>query len=97
VSVALPPTYVECAPIEESSLFGRTFDGFVACGLLFLLAPEVQRRVIAKVAPDSISLGYDGLPNGSEDQGLTLLGTGLDEGDNHYYLASKPVTSTMRG
>jgi hypothetical protein len=97
VSVALPPTPVECAPIEESSLFGRTFDGVVAWGLPFLLAPEVQRRVIAKVAPDSISLGYDGCRAALEDQGLTFLGTGLDEGDNHYYFASKPVTSTMRG
>jgi cyclopropane fatty-acyl-phospholipid synthase-like methyltransferase len=41
---------VECAAVEESHFFGRTFDGVVAWGLFLLLDSEVQRRLIAKVA-----------------------------------------------
>jgi hypothetical protein len=41
---------LECSPIEDSSLFHRTFDAVVAWGLLFLLPAELQRRVIAKMA-----------------------------------------------
>jgi SAM-dependent methyltransferase len=35
---------------EKSEFFGRTFDGVLAWGLLFLLKPEVQALVIEKVA-----------------------------------------------
>jgi hypothetical protein len=35
---------------EESSFFGRTYDGVVAVGLLFLLEEDVQRALINKVA-----------------------------------------------
>lgn len=45
-----PTCPVECAALEESDFFGRTFDGVVAWGLFFLLNPEVQRTSIAKVA-----------------------------------------------
>src|ERR1051326_7328608 len=45
-----PDAHVECAAAEESDFFGRTFDGVVAWGLLFLLPGDVQRRVIGKVA-----------------------------------------------
>ena len=44
-----------CVPVEQntaeaSSFFNRTFDGVLAWGLLFLLAPAAQARVIDKVA-----------------------------------------------
>jgi cyclopropane fatty-acyl-phospholipid synthase-like methyltransferase len=45
-----PTVPVECAAVEESDFFGRTFDGVVSWGLFFLLDVEVQRRLIAKVA-----------------------------------------------
>src|SRR5215469_7089193 len=45
-----PDVRIECAAVEESHFFGRTFDGVVAWGLFFLLGAEVQRRLFAKVA-----------------------------------------------
>ena len=45
-----PTTPVECAAVEDSNFFGRTFEGVVAWGLFFLLDAEDQRRLIAKVA-----------------------------------------------
>lgn len=45
-----PRVPVECAAVEDSDFFGRTFDGAVAWGLFFLLNADVQRRLIAKVA-----------------------------------------------
>ena len=45
-----PAVPVECAPVEESSFFGMQFDGVLAWGLIFLLAPEAQRLVIGKAA-----------------------------------------------
>jgi len=45
-----PGTPLECAPVEDSDFFGRSFEGVVAWGLFFLLDAEAQRRLIAKVA-----------------------------------------------
>ena len=45
-----PDVTVECGAIENSRLFGRTFDGVIAWGLMFLLAPDVQAVLIHKVA-----------------------------------------------
>jgi cyclopropane fatty-acyl-phospholipid synthase-like methyltransferase len=45
-----PRVPVECAAVEDSNFFGRTFDGVVAWGLIFLLEAEEQRRLLAKVA-----------------------------------------------
>lgn len=52
-----PTVPVECAAVEESDLFGRTFDGVVAWGLFFLLDADVQRRLVAKVAAVLLSGG----------------------------------------
>lgn len=46
----LPSVRAECAAIEDSPFFGRSFEGVVACGLMFLLTPETQALVLAKVA-----------------------------------------------
>lgn len=46
----LPDTPVACEPVETSDLFNRTFDGILAWGLIFLLAPEDQRRLLSKIA-----------------------------------------------
>lgn len=45
-----PEAQVECSAVEDSDFFGRTFDGIVAWGLMFLLTPEAQAHVIAKAA-----------------------------------------------
>jgi SAM-dependent methyltransferase len=45
-----PSVPVECAAVEDSDFFGRTFDGVVAWGLFFLLDGQVQRRLIKKIA-----------------------------------------------
>jgi len=46
----LPGAPVECAPVEESAFFNRTFDGVLSWGLMFLLQPDMQREMIARVA-----------------------------------------------
>jgi SAM-dependent methyltransferase len=47
---SLPSVQAECAAVEESSFFARSFDGVVAYGLMFLLTPEMQALVLRKVA-----------------------------------------------
>lgn len=45
-----PDCPVACEAAETSDLFGRSFDGAIAVGLLFLLPEADQRRLIARVA-----------------------------------------------
>jgi 2-polyprenyl-3-methyl-5-hydroxy-6-metoxy-1,4-benzoquinol methylase len=45
-----PHAQAECSAVEDSEFFGRTFDGGVAWGLMFLLPADVQSAVIGKVA-----------------------------------------------
>ena len=45
-----PHAQIACEAAEHSRFFGRTFDGIIAVGLMFLLSAEVQRDVIRKVA-----------------------------------------------
>jgi len=45
-----PDVPVECNTVEASGFFGRSFDGVIAWGLLFLLEPAAQAHVIGKVA-----------------------------------------------
>jgi len=49
-SARFPGVDVVCERVETSAFFGRTFDGVIAWGLLFLLRPAVQERVIHKAA-----------------------------------------------
>jgi len=110
-----PGVQAECVTIEESDFFGRTFDGVVAWGLMFLLTPDVQSLLIRKVsralnrggrflftAPQrecewsdaltgrkSVCLGFEAYRRILASEGLALVGERLDEGENHYYLASK--------
>lgn len=46
----LPAVRVECAAVEDSTFFGRAFDGVIAWGLLFLLPAGAQALLIGKVA-----------------------------------------------
>jgi hypothetical protein len=110
-----PNAPVQCAAVEDADFFGRTFDGVVAWGLLFLLSAEVQLRLIEKVAGilpsggrllftapsepsswldamterPSISLGHDGYRVALEAEGMTLVGTYVDEGQNYHFSAVK--------
>jgi SAM-dependent methyltransferase len=44
-----PNVPIEQNTVEASEFFGRTFDGVLAWGLLFLLKPDAQALVIEKV------------------------------------------------
>jgi cyclopropane fatty-acyl-phospholipid synthase-like methyltransferase len=110
-----PTVPVQCAAVEDSDFFDRTFDGVVAWGLFFLLDVEVQRRLIAKVAGvlrsdgrflftspsqscswrdamtgrTSTSPGHEAYRKALEAEGMSLVGTHCDKGENHYYFAQK--------
>jgi 2-polyprenyl-3-methyl-5-hydroxy-6-metoxy-1,4-benzoquinol methylase len=112
-----PDAHAECSAVEDSKFFGRTFDGVVAWGLMFLLSPDVQVAVIPKIATalnpggkliftaprqtcawqdaltgrESVSLGVKRYRQLLGNEGLVIAGEASDEGDNHYYLASKPL------
>ena len=45
----LPNTPVACEAIQDSTFFDRTFDGVLAWGLIFLLSPDDQRRLIQRI------------------------------------------------
>jgi len=46
----LPGTPVLCESVLESSLFTRTFDAALSVGLMFLLSPDEQERLIQRFA-----------------------------------------------
>jgi SAM-dependent methyltransferase len=46
----LPNITVACEPVQESGFFDRTFDAVLAWGLMFLLSPEDQQRLIHRIA-----------------------------------------------
>ena len=45
-----PNIPVACEAVQDSKFFDRTFDGVLAWGLMFLLSPEDQRRLIQRIA-----------------------------------------------
>jgi SAM-dependent methyltransferase len=45
-----PGAPAECAAAEDSRFFGQSFDGVVAWGLMFLLAPDGQAQLIQRTA-----------------------------------------------
>jgi 2-polyprenyl-3-methyl-5-hydroxy-6-metoxy-1,4-benzoquinol methylase len=45
-----PQAHVACEAVEDSRFFGRSFDGILAWGLMFLLPSDAQRALIRKVA-----------------------------------------------
>jgi SAM-dependent methyltransferase len=46
----LPGTPVLCEAVQDSRFFDRTFDAVLAIGLIFLLKPEDQHRLIRRFA-----------------------------------------------
>jgi SAM-dependent methyltransferase len=45
-----PNTPIACEAVQDSKFFQRTFDAVLAWGLIFLLAPDEQRRLIQRFA-----------------------------------------------
>lgn len=45
-----PRALAECEAVEDSAFFGRTFEGVLAWGLMFLLSIDAQEVLIRKVA-----------------------------------------------
>jgi 2-polyprenyl-3-methyl-5-hydroxy-6-metoxy-1,4-benzoquinol methylase len=45
-----PQVPIACESVMDSSFFERTFEGVVAWGLIFLLLPDEQRRLIQRIA-----------------------------------------------
>ncbi len=45
-----PQVEIACEPVEQSCFFGKTYDAVVAIGLIFLLSPEEQNRLIQRVS-----------------------------------------------
>ena len=41
---------VQCAKVQESDFFARTYDGVIAIGLIFLLSEPDQLTLISKIA-----------------------------------------------
>ena len=111
----LPNTPVVCEAVQDSTFFGRTFDGVLAWGLMFLLCPEDQRRLIQNVVGilvpggrllftspaeplvwNDAMTGLESRSLGAEEYRKQLSAVGLsvtseyeDEGQNHYFDASK--------
>lgn len=54
----LPDVPVACEAAEDSLFFNRMFDGVVAWGLMFLLAPGAQRRLIGRIADVLVPGGH---------------------------------------
>src|SRR5215472_2246719 len=46
----LPNTPVVCEAVQDSTFFNRHFDAVLVWGLMFLLSPEDQRRLIQRIA-----------------------------------------------
>jgi cyclopropane fatty-acyl-phospholipid synthase-like methyltransferase len=45
-----PAIPVQCAKVQESNFFDRTFEGAIAIGLIFLLSESDQSTLISRVA-----------------------------------------------
>jgi len=110
-----PNTPVACEAVEESTFFERTFDAVLAWGLMFLLTPEDQRRLLTRIAGiltpggrllftscaepvvwNDAMTGLESRSLGAEEYRRLLGAAGLsvtaeyeDEGQNHYFDATR--------
>jgi SAM-dependent methyltransferase len=53
-----PEAEIACEAVEESAFFDRSFAAVVAVGLMFLLTPEIQYRLIHKVSQALLPGGH---------------------------------------
>jgi SAM-dependent methyltransferase len=54
----LPGVPIACESVDSSLFFNRMFDGVVAWGLIFLLRPQAQRRLIRRIADILVPGGH---------------------------------------
>jgi cyclopropane fatty-acyl-phospholipid synthase-like methyltransferase len=45
-----PDAPIECAAVEDSNFFGKTFDAVIAWGLFFILDDQTQFNLISKIS-----------------------------------------------
>jgi SAM-dependent methyltransferase len=57
--------------------------------LLFTAPSQSCSWADAMTGRSAISLGHESYRNSLEAEGMSLIGTGRDEGENHYYFAQK--------
>lgn len=74
----LPDVPVACESVEESSFFNLKFDGVVSWGLMFLLLPEAQRRLIERMADMLVPSGRLLFTSVAEPQVWNDAMTGLE-------------------
>ncbi len=67
----LPEVPVACESVQDSAFFNRKFDAVLAWGLIFLLLPEDQRRLIQKVADVLVPSGRFLFTSGTGTEPLT--------------------------
>jgi hypothetical protein len=81
-------------PIDTQRLLIRKVAGALEIGgkFLFTSPSQICTWQDAMTGRQSISPGFSGYQEILTAQGLTLVGTRCDEGDNHYYLAELPRT-----
>lgn len=117
-----PKIPVACESVLDSLFFIRTFDGVLSWGLMFLLLPEQQRRLIQRFADilvpggrllftsppepvvwndamtelESRSLGAAEYRKLLSAAGLSVTSEYEDEGENHYFDATKQDTAKLR-
>jgi 2-polyprenyl-3-methyl-5-hydroxy-6-metoxy-1,4-benzoquinol methylase len=51
-----PEAPAACEAVEDSTFFGRRFDGIIAIGLIFLLSPDAQRELLSRI-PSALKPG----------------------------------------
>jgi 2-polyprenyl-3-methyl-5-hydroxy-6-metoxy-1,4-benzoquinol methylase len=52
-----PTRPIQCAAVEDSDFFNRTFDAILAWGLFFLLTPDTQQTLINKIGAHLLTHG----------------------------------------
>lgn len=72
-----PAVRVACERVEDSTFFARTFDGAVAWGLIFLLAPTTQRELLGRIASVLRPAGRFLFTAPTQDGQWTDISTGL--------------------
>lgn len=73
-----PQVTVACESVMDSSFFNRTFEGVVAWGLMFLLQPDEQRRLIRKIGDVLAPAGRLLFTSPSEPVAWNDIMTGLE-------------------
>jgi SAM-dependent methyltransferase len=74
----LPNASVICESVQDSRFFDRTFDGVLVWGLVFLLAPDDQRRLIQRIADILVPGGQLLFTSPAEPVAWTDVMTGLE-------------------